>query len=413
MYCNEYNTNKAWCLSCDPEITIQGWTSGNKDADYCIKDYQLKTLAYEEMIEWIPFDKLMIFKSIGKGGFSSVFSAIWADGIRKIDAGSIQQIDSGYDNYLKVREPSSIVALKSLSNSKENPLDFLKEFKNHMECMMKGIKLKIYGLTQNTETNEYFMVFQYANNGSLHSFLSTKFQDLTWQIKLKILKDILLDLRDIHEAGYIHADLHSGNVLLDHRMSKSMQSYISDLGLSKMRNENVSDGIYGVMPYVAPEVLKGQKFTQASDIYSFGVIMSEISTGQRPFDGESFDLDLMVKICNGLQPVFASGTPECYIELAKQCMNLDPQKRPNVSNIWVKLVKWNVSMKGSDEKADEIKKQFLDANKIVKNLPIITPKHSGSIYTSKLINTSKISSAFKALDSLDSTRVNFYIPDNF
>ncbi|RIB02391.1 hypothetical protein C2G38_885584 [Gigaspora rosea] len=188
MYCNEYNTNKAWCLSCDPEITIHGWTSGNNDVDYCIKEYQLKTLAYEEMIEWIPFDKLMIFKIIGKGGFSSVFSAIWADGIRKIDDGSIQQIDNDYNNYLKVREPSSIVALKSLSNSKENPLDFLKEFKNHMECMMKGIKLKIYGLTQNTETN------------------------------------ILLDLFDIHEAGYIHADLHSGNVLLDHRMSKILES---------------------------------------------------------------------------------------------------------------------------------------------------------------------------------------------
>ncbi|RIB00599.1 kinase-like domain-containing protein, partial [Gigaspora rosea] len=243
-----------------------------------MKEFQLRTTFYGHMIEWIPFDRLNNIKKIGEGGFGSVFSATWLDGIR-----------------IRSREQNSTVALKTLSGSKKNPSDFLKEFENHTKCSLHGSRLMIYGLTQNTATNGYLMVFQHADNGSLHKFLRMKFRDITWQIKFKLLNDISFDLMEIHRAGYIHADLHSGNILQDEGISKSLRSYISDLGLSKKVDENNSKGgIYGVLPYVAPEVLLGQKFTKKADIYGFGVIMSEMSTGQRPFDGYQFDDKLAV-----------------------------------------------------------------------------------------------------------------------
>ena len=46
------------------------------------------------------------------------------------------------------------------------------------------------------------------------------------------------------------------------------------------------------MPYVAPEVLQGKSFTQEADIYSLGVIMTELATGKKAFDGESFNTKL-------------------------------------------------------------------------------------------------------------------------
>ena len=95
------------------------------------------------------------------------------------------------------------------------------------------------------------------------------------------------------------------------------------------------------MPYVAPEVLSGeQQFTQEADIYRFGIIITEMSNGQRPFDGYKFDIKLAVQICNGLQPVFAFGTPKCYTELAEKCMNSDPQKRPSAMDIWETIDDW-------------------------------------------------------------------------
>ncbi|RIB06847.1 kinase-like domain-containing protein [Gigaspora rosea] len=374
----------------------------------------------------IPFDRLNNIKKIGQGGFSSVFSATWLDGIRKLDYND--------DKYVRTREPFSTVALKTLSDSNKNSHDFLKEFESHMKCnKVWESKLQIYGLTQNTKTNEYLMVFQYANNGSLYKFLRTNFQDLTWQTKLKLLQDISYDLKQVHNAGYIHSDFHSGNILQDKGISESIQSYISDLGLSKEKDINDSEScIYEVMPYVAPEVLSGQKFTPAADIYGFGVIMSEMSTGQRPFDGCQFDDDLA--ICFGLRPEFAPGTPDCYIELAKQCMDSDPQKRPAAWEVYYKFDVWNKIVSGlykyeynprnadvynpNDNDANEIKEQFLNADKIVKELPIISPKHPEFMYTSKIINTQRISAIqatlrSKPIDSVEVPLDFLYISDKF
>ena len=65
------------------------------------------------MVEWIPFDKLSDIKKVGEGGFGSVFKATWIDGVRKVDGN------------VRARESSSIVALKTLTSSKET--NFLKE----------------------------------------------------------------------------------------------------------------------------------------------------------------------------------------------------------------------------------------------------------------------------------------------
>ncbi|RIB24258.1 kinase-like domain-containing protein [Gigaspora rosea] len=373
-HCNEDNTNKAWCISCDPDITTR-WTIRNKEIDHFMKTFQLRTWGYEGVIEWIPFDRLTDIEEIGKGGFGSVYKATWLDGVRKVDGNDF--------NYLRARDPSSIVALKTFSGP-------LKEVDNYMKCNISVSQLKIYGLTQDSE-NKYLVVFQYANNGNLYQLLKTKFQDFTWKTKLKLLGDIVNDLGNIHLAGYIHANLHGGNILNDQGINTNLKSYVSDLGMSKKKDENdLESDIYGVMPYVAPEVLLGKKFTNAADIYSIGVIMSEMSTGQRAFDGYEFDTKLAVKICKGLRPGFISGTPDCYIELANQCMNSDPQKRPDVHIIWDKFQKWNESMESSNN-SNEIVRQFLEADRIVKTLPLKLPKHPDYMYTSKIINTKKIS----------------------
>ncbi|RIB12033.1 hypothetical protein C2G38_2145276 [Gigaspora rosea] len=155
--CNRYNTSSAWCRTCDPQNTAQGWTSGDKNVDDCIKEFQLKATSYEDVIEWIPFNRLDNIQKIGKGGFGTVFSATWLDGKRMLS-----------DKYIASSTPSFIVALKTLPGSQEN---FLKEFKNFMQFRLMGSNLEVYGLTRNTTNNEYLMVFQYANRGSLHKFL--------------------------------------------------------------------------------------------------------------------------------------------------------------------------------------------------------------------------------------------------
>ncbi len=78
---------------------------------------------------------------------------------------------------------------------------------------------------------------------------------------------------------------------------------------------------------MSPEVLKHEPYTQKSDIYSFGILMTEISTGLSPFHDYKKE-DLAVSILNGFRPGFAENTPSFYIQLAKRCMDFNPEKRP-------------------------------------------------------------------------------------
>src|SRR5437764_761592 len=77
---------------------------------------------------------------------------------------------------------------------------------------------------------------------------------------------------------------------------------ITDLGLSRSASSRLEEGkIFGVLPYVAPEVLQGQPYTQASDIYSFGIIMYELFANAYPYP-EMSNTNLVLAVCQGLRP---------------------------------------------------------------------------------------------------------------
>src|SRR5207245_9333779 len=123
----------------------------------------------------------------------------------------------------------------------------------------------------------------------------------------------------------IHRDLHSGNILfkqIDPRF------FISDLGFCGPVDKPPTN-IYGNLPYIAPEVMDGKGYTFKSDIYSVGMLMWEISSGQPPFINHENDYELAMKIVNGMRPKIVPGTPLIYKKLMEQCWDADSTKRPN------------------------------------------------------------------------------------
>ncbi|RIA91943.1 kinase-like domain-containing protein [Glomus cerebriforme] len=173
-------------------------------------------------------------------------------------------------------------------------------------------------------------------NKNLREYLQQNHNKLTWENKIKIINDITISLRNIHEENAIHRDLHSGNILYN----QSKQRFcISDLGFCGPADKPLNS-IYGNLPYIAPEVIR-KGYTFATDIYSIGMLMWEISSGQPPFinyendhdldsfDQMNYDYNLAMKIING--PKIVSGTPLEYRKLMKQCWNADPTKRPNIN----------------------------------------------------------------------------------
>ena len=130
--------------------------------------------------------------------------------------------------------------------------------------------------------------------------------------------------------------------------------------------------VCGVLPYIAPEVLNGEPYTLSSDIYSFGIIMTEFSSGKPPFHKRKHDAILALDICNGLRPEFGKGTPEFYKKLAHKCMNANPDQRPTANELYEIFYFWYYSYGSEKEKfgykGTEIKAMFEEADKEIPNI---------------------------------------------
>ena len=166
---------------------------------------------------------------------------------------------------------------------------------------------------------------------------------------------------------------------------------------------------------IAPEVINGEPYTLSSDIYSFGVVMSELSSGKPPFYDKKHDFNLSLAICNGLRPEFGKRTPEIYKKLAHRCMNANPNQRPTVSELYDILVFLKSCVRGSYQKEEkfgykgkEIKAVFEEADKEIPNISTSYKKDPDAVYTSraftfsnltKPVNSSIITSQFLTEDN--------------
>ncbi|RGB36337.1 kinase-like domain-containing protein [Rhizophagus diaphanus] len=278
---------------------------------------------------FVPYNQFKDVKFIAEGGFSKIYKAIWIDG----------PVTNYWSN--KRRKRNYEVVLKKLNNSKEITYKELNELKIFHEFSLNWKKSnfdynydknnyisKYFGITQEPVTKDIMIIMPYYNSGDLINYLTNDFYRL---------RDIISGLVNIHSVNILHRDFHSGNIFfLDKR-----HVYLGDLGLSKSATEFTDDDNnnenYGIIPYMAPEIFKGQKYTKKSDIYSFGMIMWEFMTGRRPFWNRSHDAELIIEICDGLRPPIVTNAPEGYIELMKECWNSVPNKRPEATDIYMKL----------------------------------------------------------------------------
>ncbi|RHZ79981.1 hypothetical protein Glove_139g165 [Diversispora epigaea] len=267
-----------------------------------IQDAQLNADRNWNVIEWIPYNRFKDVKQIGKGGFGTIHYAWWIDGsIRKWDIENQQWKRYQYEAGIEV-------ALKKFDNF-VNFNNVLNEMEIHFKTYSGSdvaTSIRFYGITQDPETHSYMMVLDYAKDGNFREYLKINFNNIDWLQKLENLWRLSLRLMNIHKLDIVHQDFHPGNILSSD-FESSLE--ISDFGLSKLIGTNPNNpekkNIFGVLPYIAPEVLSDdEEYTKAADVYSFGIIAYEIITGIPPYPDIPHDEDLAIKICNGLRPKF-------------------------------------------------------------------------------------------------------------
>ncbi|RIB27266.1 kinase-like domain-containing protein [Gigaspora rosea] len=162
--------------------------------------------------------------------------------------------------------------------------------------------------------------------GSLRKNLCAIAQ-MRWEKKLELISCIALDLQLIHLHNIIHRDLHSGNIF----QNDLHNAYIGDLGFAIAINRTLEkeyNEIYGALPYIAPEILQRKPFTKASDIYSFGIIMWEISSGDIAFSKyEVYSSRLISFINQKLNNCVISDISDNNIDIEKVSLHLNKKKK--------------------------------------------------------------------------------------
>ncbi|CAB5351855.1 unnamed protein product [Rhizophagus irregularis] len=200
--------------------------------------------------------------------------------------------------------------------------------------------LTVYGISKDINTDRYIIVLQYAGGGNFGKWLSfnKNYECFDWKKKLQKVCSIAKGLKEIHDNQMVHHDFHTGNILFTNP-SIGADVYISDMGLCKKVDNEEKTNIYGVLPYMAPEVLRGNPYTQAADIYSMGMIMYFVATGKQPFSNCAHDELLTLDICDGVRPdINEQEAPKSYIDLMKRCWNPNPNNRPNVTGLFESLL---------------------------------------------------------------------------
>jgi serine/threonine protein kinase len=267
-----------------------------------------------------------IYSSLGEGSFGQVYKGKW----------------NGVGDW-----NGKIVAIKK--NIGQSAKDFLDEAEI-LWTSQHGNVVKFVAVCM----SEYdqAIIMEYMDGGSLTNFINDSRKiDITWEPRYKIMIDLGRGLAFLHNAGVVHGDLKTGNILLDGKGNAKL----ADFGFSKikLKKENISITLQGKkaggsLNYLAPELFEqvvdlvrgfGEKAetTQKTDIYSYGLVLWTITTHKQPYIQESYEkLDEFKRlICiEKKREIIDPDTPPDLKKVLEKCWSHNPEIRPSAEETW-------------------------------------------------------------------------------
>ncbi|GES75236.1 kinase-like domain-containing protein [Rhizophagus clarus] len=265
--------------------------------------------------------------------------------IDKSELTDVQNFDAGHFGIISRaiwKKTNNNVVCKKLRNNESisnKPIEaFLHELKMYRRLDFCERIIRILGISLDESTKEYLFVMQYADSGNLREYLKNRVSTLTWEDKIKLSYQITDGIKFLQGENILHRDLHSGNIVIHQGEAK-----IIDLGIAKSieTQTNIHSNVFGSLPYIDPKRLDDPfyEYNEKSDIYSLGVLMWEISSCTPPFINDISESLLRIDLINGRRENPVPDTPEVYLKLYKLCWDINPDKRPTISEVYNKIVK--------------------------------------------------------------------------
>ena len=178
------------------------------------------------------------------------------------------------------------VAVKILKAEYSENEEFVRRFRNESKAIAvlshpNIVKIYDVGFTDEIQ----FIVMEYIDGITLKELLEQQ-GVLRWKDALKFVVQILKALQHAHDKGIVHRDIKPQNIML----FPDGTIKVMDFGIarfSRIDGKTLSDKTIGSVHYISPEQAKGEMTDERSDIYSVGVMLYEMLTGRKPFDGEN------------------------------------------------------------------------------------------------------------------------------
>lgn len=209
--------------------------------------------------------------------------------------------------------------------------------------------VEMYGIM--SETKPLRIIVEFCAGGNLFDLLHTPGQvELSFQQKRKMATDVAQGVRYLHTQGILHRDLKSPNLLLPSPAKGPMDPLvvkIADFGIARIKppGSGEADGwgrmtiCVGTLNWMAPEVLHSNSYDEKVDVYSYGMCLYEIMSGQIPFEGEEHER-LGEQVLRGIRPEKGESfnvLPEAVRDVIVACWSRNPKKRLSFDQILAAL----------------------------------------------------------------------------
>uniref|UniRef100_A0A7N8YFC3 Mitogen-activated protein kinase kinase kinase n=1 Tax=Mastacembelus armatus TaxID=205130 RepID=A0A7N8YFC3_9TELE len=265
----------------------------------------------------IPFSELVLEEIIGVGGFGKVYRGTWKE--QEVAVKAARQ------------DPDEDITATAGSVKQEAKLFSMLQHPNIIK--LEGVCL---------EEPNLCLVMEYARGGTLNRALTGR--RIPPHILVNWAVQIARGMHYLHEEAVvpiIHRDLKSSNILLLEKIEnddigrKTLK--ITDFGLAREWHKTTKMSAAGTYSWMAPEVIKSSLFSKGSDVWSYGVLLWELLTGEVPYRGiDGLAVAYGVAV-NKLTLPIPSTCPEPFAKLMEECWDQDPHVRPSFSCILEQL----------------------------------------------------------------------------
>ena len=221
---------------------------------------------------------------------------------RKLGSGGMADVWLAEDQELGRK-----VAIKMLHERYANDTQFVERFRReatHAAGLSHPNVVSIYD--RGEAEGSYFIVMEYVEGRTLKELLVTR-GPCPVPVAISYVRQVLAALRYAHRNGIVHRDIKPHNVLVDHEGRVK----VADFGIARAGSSQITEAgsIIGTAQYLSPEQARGAPVDESSDLYSTGIVLYELLTGDLPFTGET-PVEIAMKHLSQVPPSPSSIRPE-------------------------------------------------------------------------------------------------------